>query len=120
MPLDPPENEANPWKLIAAIPPELRSQPVLNGYSMGGPLILSGIRPYIDGRGDMYGDELVLGYARMIHGDAKALDEAVEKWGIRWAILPNESKLVPVLDRTPGWRRIRRDEVGAIYVRTAA
>jgi hypothetical protein len=56
----------------------------------------------------------------MIHGDAKALDEAVEKWGIRWAILPNESKLVPVLDRTPGWRRIRRDEVGAIYVRTAA
>ena len=29
---------------------------MLNGYSMGGPLILSGIRPYIDGRGDMYGD----------------------------------------------------------------
>ena len=60
----PPENEANPWKLIAAVPPQLRSQPVLNGYSMGGPLILSGIRPYIDGRGDMYGDELVVGYAR--------------------------------------------------------
>ena len=29
---EPPENEANPWKLIAAVPPELRSQPVLNGY----------------------------------------------------------------------------------------
>jgi hypothetical protein len=120
MPLEPPENEANPWKLIAAVPPELRSQPVLNGYSMGGPLILSGIRPYIDGRGDMYGDELVLGYARIVHGDAKAFGEAVQKWGIRWAILPNESKLISVLNRTPGWRMIRRDRVGAIYLRTTA
>ena len=34
-----------PGDLIAAVPPELRSQPVLNGYAMGGPLILSGIRP---------------------------------------------------------------------------
>src|SRR5439155_6832644 len=56
VPLQPTENEANPWHLIAMVPPELRSQPVLNGYSMGGPLILSGIRPYVDGRGDMYGD----------------------------------------------------------------
>ena len=45
MPLSPPENEANPWTLIAAVPPQLRSQPVLNGYSMGGPLILSGNPP---------------------------------------------------------------------------
>ena len=35
---------------------------MLNYYSFGGPLILSGIRPYIDGRGDMYGDRFVLGY----------------------------------------------------------
>ncbi len=86
----PPENEANPWKLIAAVPPQLRSQPVLNGYSMGGPLILSGIRPYIDGRGDMYGDELV---SRLCadHRTAmpRAFDAAVQRWNIRWAILPN-------------------------------
>ena len=45
MPLSPPDNEANPWKLIAAVPPELRSQPVINGYTMGGPLILPGSGP---------------------------------------------------------------------------
>ena len=73
MPLSPPENEANPWKLIAAVPPQLRSQPVLNGYSMGGPLILSGIRPYIDGRGDMYGDDLVLGFARIMRRRCRCL-----------------------------------------------
>src|SRR5437868_9463602 len=112
MPLQPPDNEANPWKLIAAVPPELRSQRVFNGYSMGGPLILSGIRPYVDGRGDMYGDELVVGYARIIHGDGKAFAEAVQRWNIRWAMLPAGSKLVPVLQRLPDWRLVARDKVG--------
>ena len=120
MPLSPPENEANPWTLIAAVPPQLRSQPVLNGYSMGGPLILSGIRPYIDGRGDMYGDDLVLGFARIMDGDAGAFDAAVNRWNIRWAIVPSGAKrLIAVLDHKPGWRRIRADRVGLIYVRDA-
>jgi hypothetical protein len=119
LPLSPPDNEANPWKLIAAVPPPLRSQPVLNGYSMGGPLILSGIRPYVDGRGDMYGDELVVGYANIVHGDARAFDETVKRWNIRWAILPNGSnRLISLLDRA-GWRRIASDKVGVIYVRSA-
>jgi len=118
LPMTPPDNEANPWKLIAAVPPEVRSQPMLNAYSMGGPLILSGIRPYIDGRGDMYGDELVVGYADIVHGDSNAFNEAVKRWNIRWAIVSNHSgKLIAVIDRTPGWRRIAQDEVGAIYVR---
>ena len=120
MPLSPPDNEANPWKLIATVPPELRSQPVLNGYSMGGPLILSGIRPYIDGRGDMYGDELVLGFAEISQGNAGAFDAAVRRWDIRWAILPNRSTaLIGVIDRSPGWRRIAQDDVGVVYARTS-
>lgn len=120
MPLAPPDNDANPWKLIASVPPRLRSQPVLNGYSMGGPLILSGIKPYVDGRGDMYGDELVLGYYKIANGDAAAFEDAVRRWGIRWAILPNNSKLIPVLDREPGWQRIREDSVGVVYSRSVA
>jgi hypothetical protein len=119
MPLTPPDNEANPWKLISAVPSQLRGQPVLNGYSMGGPLILSGIRPYIDGRGDMYGDELVIGYSRIVHGDSSAFAAAVRRWDLRWAILPNSDRaLIALLDRS-GWWRIARDDVGAIYVRPA-
>lgn len=119
MPITLPENERNPWRLIAAVPPELRAQPVLNGYSMGGPLILSGIRPYVDGRGDMYGDELVVDYKRITDGDAAALDAAVRRWNIRWAILPRRyDKLVALLDRSPQWRRVHEGEAGVIYVRT--
>ena len=117
LPLSPPDNDANPWKLIAAVPPQLRSQPVLNGYSMGGPLILSGIRPYVDGRGDMYGDDLVVGYADILHGNPRAFDDAVRRWNIRWAILPHGSKnLIALLDRA-GWRKIASNRVGVIYVR---
>jgi hypothetical protein len=117
LPLSPPESEANPWHLIAQIPPQLRTQPVLNGYSMGGPLILSGIRPYIDGRGDMYGDELVVGYADIVHGDKAALDRAVRQWNIRWAIVPNDGGLARLLGHSTEWKAIARDEAGAIYVR---
>ena len=117
LPLHPPENDANPWKLIAMVPLELRSQPVLNGYSMGGPLILSGIRPYVDGRGDMYGDQHVVAYSRIAHGDAKLFNEAVQRWNIRWAMLPKDSKLIPVIQHTPGWRLVAQDKVGVIYAR---
>jgi hypothetical protein len=119
MPLAPPENGTNPRKLIAAVPPQLRSAPVLNGYSMGGPLILAGIRPYIDGRGDMYGDELVIGYSRIMKGDREALGQAVAQWNIRWAIFPHDAKKVlALLDGTPGWTRVARDPAGVIYIRT--
>ena len=93
---------------------------MFNGYSMGGPLILSGIRPYVDGRGDMYGDELVIGYSKIIHGDAQDFAATVQRWNIRWAILPKGSRLIPLLDRSPHWRLLGRDAVGAIYLRTAS
>ena len=117
MPIELPENDSNPWNLIAAVPHGLRSQPVLNGYSMGGPLILSGIRPYVDGRGDMYGDDLVVGFSRISKGDAKTFNDAVQRWNIRWAIVPNDSIGLVRLLEAARWRRIHRDKVGAIYVR---
>ena len=120
-PLQPPESPANPWKLIAAVPPELRDKPVLNGWSMGGPLILAGIRPYVDGRGDMYGDALVLDYKRITEGDAKRFEAAVRRWDLKWTILPhNKDKLIALLDDSPGWRRLYSNEAGVIHVRSHA
>jgi hypothetical protein len=120
MPIQMPENESNPWNLIAAVPGPLRSEPVLNGYSMGGPLILSGIRPFIDGRADMYGDQFVANYARLAKGDAATFDRAVRRWDIRWAILPAEAKALTGLIERSGWRRIASNRVGAVYARAGA
>ena len=117
IPLQPRETFSNPRGLIAHIPPELRSQPVLNEYSMGGPLILAGIRPFIDGRADMYGDAFVQDYLKITGGDWETFSKSVDKYGLRWTILQNNNGLVRELDKSPDWRRIYSDKVGVIHVR---
>ena len=121
VPLVPDENGANPRSLIAHVPNAMRNQPVLNGYTMGGPLILAGIRPYIDGRADMYGDRFVAVYSAITDGDLVRFNGAVRQYGIRWTILPaGNSKLVKALDSSAEWRRVYADKVGVIHVRREA
>lgn len=117
LPLLPRETFSNPRGLLAQVPAELRSQPLLNEYSMGGPLILAGIRPYIDGRADMYGDDFFKGYLKIIGGDRLAFDRAVKKYDIRWTMLQNDGPLAERLDASPDWRRLYSDGVGVIHVR---
>jgi hypothetical protein len=117
IPLVPRETFSNPRGLLAHVPAKLRSQPVLNEYSMGGPLILAGIRPYIDGRADMYGDDFFKDYLKITDGDPRAFDRAVRKYGISWTILQNGGRLAEELDRSPEWRRLYSDRVGVIHVR---
>ena len=116
-PVVPAENGANPRHAIAAIPPSLRGQPLFNGYSFGGPLILAGIRPYIDGRADMYGDAFVLDYSRILDGNMGRFDAVVRQYGIRWTMLPARSALARALDSSPEWKRTYADRVGVIHVR---
>ncbi|MFL6795426.1 MAG: hypothetical protein ACJ8D6_10370, partial [Sphingomicrobium sp.] len=118
-PLTPPETDANPTHLLAAIPPDLRTQAVFNEYTFGGPLILAGIRPYIDGRSELYGDAFMTDYVEIAKGDMARFDRAVARYGIRWAVLPaaDKSKLRDALARSPRWRRIYADKVGVIFVR---
>jgi hypothetical protein len=117
-PLTPPETDANPRHLLAAIPPELRAQPVFNEYTLGGPLILAGIRPYIDGRSELYGDDFMNDYFAIADGDMAKFDGAVQHYNIRWSILPNERKrLIAGIDKSGQWQRIYADKVGMIFVR---
>ena len=117
--LTPPESAANPRSLIAAIPAPLRAQHVFNEYTFGGPLILAGIKPYIDGRAEIYGDAFVADYADIIGGDMAAFDRAVQRYDIRWAVLPNASKaLIRGLETSGQWRRIYADKIGVIEVRS--
>ncbi|GAA4744853.1 hypothetical protein GCM10023264_07680 [Sphingomonas daechungensis] len=117
IPLQPRETFSNPRGLIAHIPPELRDQPVLNEYSMGGPLILSGVKVFIDGRADMYGDDYFKTYLKMNDGDWDAFTDSVRKYGFRWTMLQKGNRLVEKLDASPDWRRVYSDEVGVIHVR---
>jgi hypothetical protein len=122
LPLTPPEGLANPYHLIAAVPPQLRSQPLLNNYAFGGPLILAGIRPYVDGRAEMYGDAFVMDYSKMtLDGDINRFERAVKKHDIRWTMLAkSDQQLIDAIEASDKWRRIYSDRVGVIDVRTDA
>jgi hypothetical protein len=121
IPLAPPENVTNPTALLAHVPPELRSQPVFNEYSFGGPLILAGMRPFMDGRSDMYGDALFSEYFAIAQGDWPRFERAVKRYGIRWTILPaGDTKLLRELDKSGEWKRAYADKVGVIHVRREA
>lgn len=112
------DNVAFPISAIGRVPASLRSQPVLNGYSFGGPLILAGVRPYIDGRADMYGDDFTLDYVAMLRGDIARFRRADQRWRFGWTILPPNVRLVARLDREPGWRRLYADKWAVVHVRT--
>jgi hypothetical protein len=68
----------------------------------------------------MYGDAQGSDYVRITSGDRAAFEQAVRQWGIRWAILPRRSRLIWLLDHSPGWRRVAADDAGVVYLRSAA
>jgi len=117
-PLLPAEGQGNPRRLIAAIPADLRNRPVLNDYSFGGPLILAGISPYIDGRAEIYGDAFVADYFKITGGDMRAFSDAVRRYDIQWTMLSHDqARLIRSIEASGEWRRVYADEIGVIDVR---
>ena len=108
-----------PITALTHVPAELRSQPVFNEYSIGGYLIFQGVRPYIDGRADMYGDAFLDEFVRAQRGDTVLLDKILKTNHVRWTILAPGNRNIAWLDRQPNWRRIYADRYAVIHVAQA-
>jgi len=109
-----------PLTALAHVPPALRARPVFNDYGFGGWLIFEGVRPFMDGRSDMYGDDLIKVYVQVQSGDPVAVARAFSRYGVAWTILPPTTPLVARLDATPGWRRLYADKWAVVQVRSDA
>ena len=121
LPIERPDTRSYPSAAIAHIPIPLRRQPLLNTYSYGGPLIAAGIRPYIDGRSDMYGDAFTQEYQKVNTGDPAALDRVINRFRLVWAITEASNvSLLRLLDSKPGWKRIYADKEAVIHRRDIA
>ncbi len=107
-----------PITALAHVPPTLRAQPGLNDYDFGGYLIFQGVRPYIDGRADMYGDDFVSDDNQIQLGSQSAMDRAIARYGIRWAIVRPDRPLATALARTPGWKRTYADKWAVVLAKT--
>jgi hypothetical protein len=114
------DNGNVPVTALAHVPPQLLGQPVFNEYAFGGYLIFKGVKPYIDGRADMYGDAWVQQYLAIAGGAQPTVDDAFKRWNIRWTILSPREPLVHMLDTRPGWRRIYADSFAVVHARADA
>lgn len=106
-----------PVSAFEAVPADLRDKPVFNSYGLGGYLIFKHVKVFIDGRADMYGDPFTKRYLRAARGDTAELDRIIKEFGIQWMFLDSNAILIRHMDQKPGWKRLHKDGVAAVYVR---
>jgi hypothetical protein len=106
----------------AAYPGGLSPSPgrVLNSYEFSGYLIFSGVAPFIDARGDLYGDAFFFSYQKAIHLESpELLPKLLEKYHVGWTLLSPDLPAVALLDRLPGWRRFYADDTAIVHIHNA-
>lgn len=109
------DGPAAPITALAHVPPALAAQPVFNDYNFGGYLIFAHVRPFIDGRADLYGDAFMHQYLSATLPEKAALDTALRDHGVRWTILTPGNPAVGLLDAMPHWCRLYTDEVAVVH-----
>jgi hypothetical protein len=102
---------------LAALPAEVRRQPGLNAYAFGGYLIFDGVKPYVDGRADLFGDAFLDDYARIARGEPDALAAALAREHIGWTMFAPGQGAVAAMDALPGWRRVYADARVVVHQR---
>ena len=117
LPLDPDRTGAAFAAALDHVPSDVRTQPVLNDYSLGGSLIFLGVRPFIDSRADLYGDAFLTQYRAIVAPDLDELEKALAYFHIAWTIFPSGHRINPLLDRMPGWRRLIEADGVVIHLR---
>jgi hypothetical protein len=101
----------------AAIEGGLAAGPVLNEYDYGDYLMFQGIKTYIDGRADMFGDPFLKRYYYATRGLSDELPALLAQYHITWTIFPKDSPAVVQLDRMPGWQRFHADDMAVVHRR---
>ncbi|KQV56028.1 MULTISPECIES: hypothetical protein [unclassified Caulobacter] len=107
----------SPVTALDSVPADLKARPVLNGYGLGGYLIYKGVRPFIDGRADMYGDAFSAAYFAAVSPDPAALEKLARDHRVAWTIFTPDDPAVAALDANPAWRRIHVDRQAVVHAR---
>jgi len=91
---------------------------LFNRYEWGG--YIGQHRPdqpiFMDGRADVYGDELLQMYVGIIglHGDPQT---AFDRYAIDYAVFPPDTPLAGWFDASAGWERVYGDSTASVWVR---
>ena len=91
---------------------------VMNQYTFGGYLIFRGIPPFIDGRAEVYGNEIMDAYIDAVDSNrSEKIQNTLDTYKIDWTLLTPDSILVLYLNMRSDWEKIHEDEVAVVHVR---
>jgi hypothetical protein len=94
--------------------------PLFNNYNWGGYIVweLPQYPVFVDGRTDLYGDELLREYLATIFVNS-GWRETLDKYDIDLVFVESAAPLARNLRLEPGWEEVYRDEMASILVRQA-
>ena len=94
--------------------------PILSPDYWGGYLIYRRYSSYgvvIDDRHDLYGEEFLRLYLKMIHVEP-GWDEFLKLHSVSCLLLPRSAPLTTVISATPGWKSVYSDNLAVVFRRT--
>jgi hypothetical protein len=112
------QKELFPLEAVSWIKSNRPAQTLFNEYAWGGYLTWA-LREYpvfVDGRTDLYGDEVLETYLQTQAG-VPGWKGTLERYGINLVLVPVESGLAEALYGAPDWSAAYRDELAIIYIR---
>ncbi|MBI4672951.1 MAG: hypothetical protein HY741_14950 [Chloroflexi bacterium] len=92
---------------------------MFNEYTWGGYLeyrLFPQQRVFIDGDNDFFGEALVREYLDVINARG-SWETILEKYDVRWVIVPPQRALTEELARLGNWREVYRDESAVVFTR---
>ena len=112
-----PSAKMNPEHAVAAIRAAGKER-IFNNYDFGGYLIYAGLKPFIDGRTELYGTQFVLRHNAAVNlQDVGGLLDLLDRHAIDAILLRPEDPATGLMDRMPGWQKIHADDVAVAFVR---
>ena len=92
---------------------------IFNSYNWGGYLIwnLPEYPVFIDGRTDLFGENLLDVYIQIIRGEDR-WEEILESYEVNLILIETETTLGKVLKSSDSWQLVYKDGLAEIYVRT--
>jgi hypothetical protein len=119
-PIDRGDDAVTPASALAAAERLGLSGPVYNSEGFGGYLVFRGVKTFIDGRAEMYGNDFLAAAFAAEKGDKATLDRLLTQYHIGWALLMPQCGAALALGREPGWQRVYADDYAVVYRRAAA
>ena len=115
-----PSSLITPAGAVTAVKASGKTQ-ILNSYDFGGYLIASGLKPYIDGRTELYGETFFLRHDRATSlQDVGAFLKLLDDDHIDVTLFTPRTPAIGLLDRLPDWKRVYADDIAVVHVRRSA